>query len=115
MTTKTTDTSKSLASMRAELQSILTTVQPRDLTADELAALLDVLRPISTRVVCGFQPARRPLARDGYRRRLNRVTHPDAEPPFANALGSAVTIHAVVSATSGTGRIKTRPGSSSPT
>lgn len=47
--------------LRGELQRVMSRVRPDDLSTNEVAALLDVLRPADCRVVGG--PANRPTLR----------------------------------------------------
>jgi hypothetical protein len=47
--------------LRDELQQVMSRVRPDDLSTNEVAALLDVLRPANCRVVGG--PANRPALR----------------------------------------------------
>ncbi len=49
------------SSLRDELQQVMSRVRPDDLSTNEVAALLDVLRPANGRVVGG--PANRPALR----------------------------------------------------
>ena len=56
-----TDAGFRSSGLRDELQKVMSRVRPDDLSTNEVAALLDVLRPADCRVVGG--PANRPALR----------------------------------------------------